>query len=36
VDRETARELEEPTLFAQAGGVGGRRVQWVTPTARVE
>jgi primosomal protein N' (replication factor Y) len=36
VDRETARELEEPTLFAQLGGVGGRRVQWVAPTARVE
>ncbi len=36
VERETARELGEPTLFDSARGVGARRVQWVIPTARVE
>jgi primosomal protein N' (replication factor Y) (superfamily II helicase) len=36
VDRETARETIEPSLFGEARGVGARRVQWVAPTARVE
>jgi primosomal protein N' (replication factor Y) len=37
IDRETARELEEPTLFGAARGVASApRVQWVSPTARVE
>jgi primosomal protein N' (replication factor Y) len=36
VERDTARELEEPTLFGDATGVASRRVQWVTPTDRVE
>ncbi len=33
VERVTARELTEPTLFDRGGkGVGARRVQWVSPT----
>jgi len=36
VDRDTARELEEPSLFGEARGVGARRVQWVVPTAQLE
>jgi primosomal protein N' (replication factor Y) len=36
VDRETAREVQEPTLFGEARGVGARRVQWVAPTSLVE
>jgi primosomal protein N' (replication factor Y) len=36
VDRETARELIEPSLFAEAGGVGSRQVLWVGPTDRTE
>ncbi len=36
MDQETARELSEPTLFGRARGIGVRRVQWVTPTSRVE
>ena len=36
VDRDTARELAEPSLFGGARGVSARRVQWVVPTARVE
>ena len=33
VERGTARELAEPTLFDRGGrGVGVRRVQWVSPT----
>jgi primosomal protein N' (replication factor Y) len=36
VDRDTAKELTEPSLFGDAGGVGARRVQWVVPAARVE
>jgi primosomal protein N' (replication factor Y) len=36
VDRDTAREIVEPSLFGEARGVGARRVQWVTPTSRVE
>jgi len=35
-DRETARELEEPTLFGAARGVGARAVQWVSATSRAE
>jgi primosomal protein N' (replication factor Y) len=36
VDRDTAREVEEPSLFGEARGVGARRIQWVVPTSRVE
>jgi primosomal protein N' (replication factor Y) len=36
IERATARELEEPTLFDAARGIAGRRVQWVTPTSLVE
>src|ERR1700690_3412677 len=36
VERATAIELSDPTLFSDAPGIGGRRVQWVVPTARVE
>ncbi len=36
VERETAEELDQPSLFARPRGVGTRRVQWVVPTARVE
>jgi len=36
VERDTARELEEPALFDDARGIAGRRVQWVAPTAQVE
>jgi primosomal protein N' (replication factor Y) len=36
IERDTARELAAPSLFGEARGVGGRRVQWVGPTARVE
>ena len=36
VDRETVRELAEPSLFDETRGLGSRRVRWVTPTARVE
>ncbi|HEY8039871.1 MAG TPA: primosomal protein N' [Polyangiaceae bacterium] len=36
VDRDTARELTEPSLFGEVRGLGARRVQWVTPTTRVE
>ena len=36
IDRDTARELAEPSLFGDAGGVGARRVRWVVPTAKVE
>jgi primosomal protein N' (replication factor Y) len=43
VDRETSRELEEPTLFDRGRGVGARvartvarTVKWVSPTALVE
>jgi primosomal protein N' (replication factor Y) (superfamily II helicase) len=36
VDRDTAREAEEPSLFGEARGIGARRVQWVAPTSRVE
>ena len=36
VERSTARELSEPTLFSDATGVGARSVQWVVPTSRVE
>jgi primosomal protein N' (replication factor Y) len=36
IDRETARELEDPTLFDRARGVVTRRVQWVRATLQVE
>jgi len=36
VDRDTARETIEPSLFGEARGVGARRVQWVAPTSQVE
>jgi len=36
IDRDTARELAEPSLFGDAGGVGARRVRWVVPTAQAE
>jgi primosomal protein N' (replication factor Y) len=36
VDRDTAREVEEPSLFGEARGVGARKIQWVVPTSRVE
>ena len=36
VDRDTAREVDEPTLFGEVRGVGARRIQWVVPTSRVE
>ena len=35
-DRETARELEEPTLFGAARGVSARAVQWVSATSGAE
>jgi primosomal protein N' (replication factor Y) len=36
IERETARELDEPMLFEAARGIAGRRVQWVSPTPLVE
>ena len=37
IERDTARELDAPTLFsAAARGVGDRRVQWVRPTDALE
>jgi primosomal protein N' (replication factor Y) len=36
VEREAARELVDPTLFGDAGGVGTHRVQWVAATDRLE
>jgi primosomal protein N' (replication factor Y) len=36
VERATARELSDPTLFSDARGVAVRSVQWVVPTSRVE
>jgi len=33
IERETARELTQPTLFESTRGVGARRVQWVQATA---
>ena len=35
LDRETARDLSEPSLFPELRGVGAHRVQWVAPTDRV-
>ena len=35
-DRETARAVEEPTLFSTAKGVAARKVQWVIATDAVE
>jgi len=36
IDRDTARQLTDPTLFDDARGLAARRVQWVAPTPRVE
>ena len=36
VDRETARVVEEPTLFATTKGVAARKIQWVVATDVVE
>jgi primosomal protein N' (replication factor Y) len=36
IDRATAGELDEPSLFDHARGVSARRVQWVEATARLE
>src|SRR5882672_10874747 len=36
IERETARELTEPTLFGGSRGVGARRVQWVSATPGIE
>jgi primosomal protein N' (replication factor Y) len=36
VDRETAREVSEPTLFDQPRGVGPRMVRWVAATSAVD
>jgi primosomal protein N' (replication factor Y) len=36
VDRETARELEAPSLFSEAKGIATRRVRWAAATAKVE
>jgi primosomal protein N' (replication factor Y) len=36
VDRETARELAEPSLFDKGRGVGARAVQWVSATPKVD
>jgi primosomal protein N' (replication factor Y) len=35
-DRETLKELANPTLFEPARGLAARKVQWVAPTDRVE
>jgi len=36
VDRETARELEAPSLFSEAKGIATRRVRWALATEKVE
>jgi len=36
VERATAREVNEPTLFDAARGVGGRVVQWVAATPAID
>ena len=36
IERDTARELTEPTLFGGSRGVGARRVQWVSATPNIE
>ncbi len=36
MDRETARELADPSLFDRARGVGARRVQWVRAVPSLE
>ncbi len=36
VDRETARELEAPSLFSEAKGIATRRVRWAAATEKVE
>jgi primosomal protein N' (replication factor Y) (superfamily II helicase) len=36
VERETAREVEGPTLFGSTRGVSERRVRWVSATSSVE
>jgi primosomal protein N' (replication factor Y) len=35
VERETARELEEPSLFGETRGLSARRVLWATATEHV-
>lgn len=36
IDREAAREVDTPELFAQERGLATRRVQWAAPTSKVE
>jgi primosomal protein N' (replication factor Y) len=36
VERATARELAEPSLFDESRGVGGRVVQWAAATAAID
>lgn len=36
VDRETARELEAPSLFSGAKGIATRRVRWAAATEKLE
>jgi primosomal protein N' (replication factor Y) (superfamily II helicase) len=36
IERDTARELQDPCLFGQARGIGERSVQWASATSRVE
>jgi primosomal protein N' (replication factor Y) (superfamily II helicase) len=36
VERRTSREVDEPTLFDRARGVGVRQVKWVSATPTVE
>jgi primosomal protein N' (replication factor Y) len=36
VDRETAREVAEPSLFDKGRGVGARVIQWVSATPKVD
>jgi primosomal protein N' (replication factor Y) len=36
VERETARAIEEPTLFATSRGIAERRVRWVVPRGATE
>jgi primosomal protein N' (replication factor Y) len=35
IERDTARELEEPSLFSTASGLAARRVKWATATERI-
>jgi primosomal protein N' (replication factor Y) len=36
IERKTAAELTEPTLFDKARGVGARQVKWASATASIE